>query len=289
MSLAAIVPRVVDARRLDAKSRRSREVRFSARDPALNAFRVSKRPYSTGFWKKWEASRLQSNWIWYAGDGRKMSDRGQRLLNSGADSLSDCELLAVLLLDTSPSGKGTEELSKRLLARLGNLKDLATASIRELCNTSGMGEAEACLLHAAVELGRRIVERPLVRGAPLIRSRQVFEALGPRVAGHRQESFWVASLDVGNRLISCRCVAKGAVTHVDVDPREVYMPLVRDGAVGAIVAHNHPSGDPSPSDDDRLITIRLREAGALLGIPLLDHVILGCGVYYSFADDGQLG
>lgn len=212
----------------------------------------------------------------------------ERLQRHGVDSLSDAELVALVLGSATRSSGGVLETSRRLLAGCGGLQGLARASLGELIALSGVGVARASALLAVVELGRRLWSTPVDRGAPLSNSRQVFDVLRGRLAGQPQEVFVVLALDARHRLLTLVDVAKGSATSVEVHPREVFSPLVRERAAAGIVAHNHPSGDPEPSSDDRELTQRLLQVGRVLGIPLLDHLIVGHGRYVSFADRGLL-
>jgi DNA repair protein RadC len=141
---------------------------------------------------------------------------------------------------------------------------------------------------AAVELGRRIVSTPWPRGVRLRTSREVYDALAPRLRDLRREVFLVILLDGRNRRMDEVRVSEGSLSASIVHPREVFLPAVRASAAALIVAHNHPSGDPRPSPEDREVTWRLSEAGELLGIRLLDHLIVGETAYWSFADEGAL-
>lgn len=141
---------------------------------------------------------------------------------------------------------------------------------------------------AVSELSRRIAAKPLERGAALCCSDDVAAAYGSRLRQQPQESFIVLALDARNRAIAECEVARGTLTSVEVHPREAFRPLIQAGAAAAIALHNHPSGDAEPSHNDHALCQRLRDAGATLGIPLLDFVIVGEGMHVSFADRGWL-
>ena len=199
-----------------------------------------------------------------------------RLYRRGVTALADGELLDVLVGARRSSGDRAREPAhaSELLAAPGGLADLARASPHELARVAGLGRIHAARLAAAFELGRRAVEvaqhRPLIR-APA----DVLALLGPRVAGVQQEMFFAIALDVRNHVLDIVEISRGSVTEVGVHPREVFRPLIRVAAVGAVVAHNHPSGDPTPSLDDIELTRRLCAVGKLVGIPVLDHIVIG--------------
>lgn len=163
-----------------------------------------------------------------------------------------------------------------------SLAELARASPHELAS-AGLGRAGAARLAAAFELGRRAVESAQHR--TFVRTpHDVLALLGPRVAGLQQELFFAIGLDVRHRVLEIVEVARGTVTDVAVHPREVFRPLVRIAAAGAVLAHNHPSGDPLPSADDIELTRRLCAVGKIVGIPVLDHVVIGGNEMRSIAE-----
>jgi DNA repair protein RadC len=165
----------------------------------------------------------------------------------------------------------------------GGVVALSRASPRELALVTGVGEARATRIAAAFELGRRAIEsghRRELLGQP----EDVFRIIAPRVAGLQQEVFISIGVDIRNGLLDIVEVARGTVHSVEVHPREVFRPLVRMAAAGAVVVHNHPSGDPTPSPEDVELTRRLRRAGELIGIPVIDHVVIGDGAFRSIAE-----
>jgi DNA repair protein RadC len=136
---------------------------------------------------------------------------------------------------------------------------------------------------------RRMAARRTARAAPCLRcSAEAYEAIGASLARRTQERFWVVALDARNRPLSRHLVAQGSLASCMVHPREVFAPLVRRRAAAAILVHNHPSGDPTPSPEDERLTERLVEAGRLLGIPVLDHLVVAREGYYSLRDEGRL-
>ena len=200
----------------------------------------------------------------------------------GGEPLSTEELIA-LVLGTGRRGHSAVEVARALLGHAGGLNNLSRASPRELEAVPGVGLARASRLVAAFHLGRRALAKP--GEAPvMLQAADVFRYLRPRLGGMVQEVFCVLALDARNNLIAEIEVARGTLTAVEVHPREVFRPLVRQAAAAAVVAHNHPSGDPRPSEEDLELTARLRRAGDLLGIPILDHVVIGAEGYVSLAE-----
>jgi len=198
---------------------------------------------------------------------------------------TDEQLLAQVL--GGPRARSAE-VSRRLLSSSGGLDGLAGASKEELCRVAGIGRASAERVLASLELGRRAM-RGVTPGERVGSSSDVYSTFWPMMVAERTEIFSCALLDSKLRLIATEMISKGTLTASIVHPREAFRPAIRRSASGIIFAHNHPSGDPFPSDEDRSITSRLEEAGRIVGIPLLDHVIIGSGGdYYSFADSGAL-
>ena len=150
----------------------------------------------------------------------------------------------------------------------------------------GIGEARACALTAVLELARRLEDGAALRGRQVCSSQDAYHLLRPRLSLRDHEAFFALALDAKHRALSVHQVAQGSATSVEVHPREVYAVAVREAGAALIVAHNHPSGDPEPSPQDCSLTNRLVEAGEILGIPLLDHLVVGAGRFVSLADRG---
>ncbi|GIX46796.1 MAG: UPF0758 protein [Candidatus Tectimicrobiota bacterium] len=187
----------------------------------------------------------------------------ERLLQYGEASLSDAQLLAIVLrTGDHASGATALDLARRLLSAFGgDLGALSAASVKELCAVSGVGMAKACEVKAALELGRRLVAR---QQGPLVQfrsSREVANYYMPLLADKKREQFQVVLLDRKNRVLRDVVVSQGSLTASIVHPREVFNPAIRDAAAAVICIHNHPSGDPSPSREDRALTARLVAAG----------------------------
>ena len=212
----------------------------------------------------------------------------ERLRRLGAAALSDAELLA-LVLGTGAGGDDALTVARRLLARTGGLVCFTAAGMAELEAVPGIGGARAAQLRALGEIGIRVATRPLRAGERLLTGDQVYRAYGPRLRHERREVFLCIALDAKRRVLAEHCVAQGHLTGVEVHPRELYRGLVRESASAAVVVHNHPSGDPTPSPDDVILTRRLWQAGLVVGIELLDHIVVGDGRFVSMRADGALG
>jgi len=211
----------------------------------------------------------------------------ERLLKEGSETLSDAQLLAILLR-TGSDQENALQLAIHLLKKFHPLSRLVDVSITELCSVRGIGPAKAAQLKASFELGRRFLSSPLSEGVRLHKSRQVFAHFAPGLRGAKKEFFKIILLDQKNKVIRDVTISEGSLTSTVVHPREVFSPAVRESAASVIFLHNHPSGDPSPSQNDQALTKRLVDVGHLMGIPVLDHVIIGDDRYFSFADAGQI-
>jgi DNA repair protein RadC len=213
----------------------------------------------------------------------ELTDRPrERLLRSGAQAVGDSELVA-LVLGTGVRGRPVLEVAAALVRAVGVIAPLSRASPHELAQFTGVGPARAARLSAAFELGRRAVEVVHHRRS-LGCAGDVYGCIAPRLAGVSQELFFVIGVDVRNGLLDVVEVARGSIAHVEVHPREVFRPLVRMAAAGGVLVHNHPSGDPTPSREDCALTDRMRDVGRLIGIPIIDHVVIGDRSYRSIAE-----
>ena len=206
----------------------------------------------------------------------------ERLWARGTHALGDEELLTILL-GTGVRAHSARSVAADLVATCGGVVAIARASPRELAQVIGVGPERATRIAAAFELGRRAVEVEQHR-EQLGQAEDVYRVVGPRLAGLQQEVFLSIGLDIRNGMLDVVEVARGTVHGVEVHPREVFRPLIRMAAAGAVVVHNHPSGDPTPSADDVALTRRLREVGELLGIPVVDHVVIGDRGFVSIAE-----
>ncbi|WP_455244832.1 RadC family protein [Petrachloros mirabilis] len=211
----------------------------------------------------------------------------ERLLAQGSEALTDAQLLAILLRVGRQSSSAVQ-VGMDILHRLGGVAGLARCGIEELCHVPGVGQAKAAQLKAAIELGRRVLASPLSKGTKISSSRDLFDHYHPTLRDLRHEVFKVVLLDAKHAIVRDATVSEGSLTLSIVHPREVFTMAVRESAAAVIFLHNHPSGDPTPSQEDRILTARLVSAGELLGIRVLDHIVVGDGRYVSFADQGWL-
>jgi DNA repair protein RadC len=206
----------------------------------------------------------------------------ERLLRCGTTELGDDELLA-LILGTGIRDHPARAVALELVRSAGGVGPLSRSSPRELAQIIGVGAARAARVAAAFEIGRRAVDA--VQHRPTLgRAEDVFHCVAPRLAGLAQEVFISIGVDIRNGLLDVVEVARGTVAGVEVHPREVFRPLIRMAAAGGVLVHNHPSGDPTPSAEDLELTRRLREVGRVLGLPIIDHVIVGDRSFRSLAE-----
>ena len=217
------------------------------------------------------------------------SDRPrERLVDLGVSALSSAELLAILL-GSGGAGRSALEIGQLVLAEAGGaLRWIARRPVAALTTVPGVGMARAVMIHASLELGRRMAAEGREDGTPIRSPKDVVGYFAPRMEDLPVEEFHVAVLDSQHRLERDITVTRGILNSSLVHPREVFREAIAEQAAAVILVHNHPSGDPSPSNDDRVVTEQLVAAGRLLDIPVHDHVIIGRGRYTSFAEAGLL-
>jgi DNA repair protein RadC len=205
----------------------------------------------------------------------------ERLRTVGARYLSRRELIA-LLVGTGGAAGGVFTIADRLLSVSGgSLRRMAATDIRALQEVPGVGEATASKVLAALELGRRTAAEVADDDAPIRGPDDVFRRMHPRLRGLPQEEFHALVLNTRHRVVREVAVTRGILDASLVHPREVFRIAVVEGAAGVVLVHNHPSGDPTPSSEDRAVTRQLVAAGRALGIPVLDHVVIGDGTFRS--------
>ena len=210
----------------------------------------------------------------------------ERLSKYGVDKLSAQEILAVLL-GRGISGESVTVTSQRLLSRFGNLKGIANATLEELSDIKGIGPAKASQIKAAFELAKRLEDPPESDKKPVVKTPEDVENLvRTKLKGKKKEYFLVLSLDTRGKLIKTSEVSVGSLDSSIVHPREVFKEALTASAASVIFVHNHPSGDPEPSEDDIKLTKRLTDAGDILGIDVLDHVITGDDDFRSLKREG---
>ncbi|AUC77498.1 MULTISPECIES: RadC family protein [unclassified Olleya] len=212
----------------------------------------------------------------------------EKLLYKGKAILSDAELVAILI----GSGNRTESavsLCKRILSSVdNNLSELGKLSIKQLMAFKGIGEAKAISIIAALELGRRRRGEEALQKKKITSSASVFELMQPIIGELPHEEFWIVYLNNSNKVIYKNQLSKGGITGTLVDTRLVLKTALEVGAVGLILAHNHPSGTLKPSQADKDVTLKLKTAAQSLDIKVLDHLIVTENAYFSFADESIL-
>ncbi|HWO89757.1 MAG TPA: DNA repair protein RadC [Gemmatimonadales bacterium] len=212
----------------------------------------------------------------------------ERLFRLGPTALTTSELVA-LVLSTGVAGRSALDLADSLLDSGGpEWADLLRRSPTELARSYGIGAAKAARIAAALELGRRLQETPRPERARIRAAGDVYRWYAPTLCDLAAEEFHVLALDTQSCVLRDVLVTRGILNGSLVHPREVFRAAIAEAAAGIIVVHNHPSGDPTPSPDDRAITRQLVEAGRLIDLPVYDHVVIGRGRYVSFAESGML-
>jgi DNA repair protein RadC len=213
----------------------------------------------------------------------------EKLMFAGPCSLSSAELLA-LVIRTGTGDKSAVQLAEEVIAYADTAAGgLGKADARELTDIDGIGEAKACSIAAAVELGKRLISNRVMETSCRITDvSDVAELLSGEMMYEDRELFMAIYLNTRMNVVSKKIISIGGLDSTLVHPREVFSPAVRKGAAAVIVAHNHPSGDPEPSEEDILLTERLLESSRILGIRLVDHVIIGSGRYVSLRDEGLI-
>lgn len=211
----------------------------------------------------------------------------EKLLQRGASSLSDAELLAIFLR-TGVVGKSAVDLARELLVHFGSLTSLFAASEKEFCAIHGMGLAKYVQLQAVVEMARRSLQEEMRTGDALNSPRAVRDYLQLLLQARRQEVFVAIFLDAQHRVVATEELFHGTLTQTSVYPREIVKRALHHNAAALIFAHNHPSGVAEPSDADRLLTEELKKALALVDVRVLDHFIVAGAGCLSFAEKGWL-
>jgi len=212
----------------------------------------------------------------------------EKLQLKGKNTLSNAELIAILFR----SGNLTEsavDIAKRILNKVGdNLVEVSRMSIEDLLEFKGIGRVKAATLIAALELGKRRNETEVLMKEKISGSKDAFEIFRNVIGDQIYESFWIIMLNKANRVIHRCCISEGGISGTIVDQKKIYKIALDHHASSIILGHNHPSGNIHPSEADQKITKKIKEAGALLDVAVLDHIIVGDDKYYSFADEGVL-
>lgn len=212
----------------------------------------------------------------------------EKLLQKGRSVLSDAELVAILI-GSGSRAESAVDLSKRILASANNnLNELGKLSVKQLMQFKGIGEAKAVSIAAALEIGRRRRGEEASIISKITSSKDVFELLQPVLGELPHEEFWIIYLNNANKVLFKEQLSKGGITGTLVDVRLVMKNALEQGAIGLILAHNHPSGTLKPSSADKQLTQKLKQAALVLDLKVLDHLIITQNSYLSFADEGLL-
>ena len=212
----------------------------------------------------------------------------EKMMAKGKAALSDSELLAILLR-TGLEGQSAVDLARTILGNVDNdLIKLSDLSLKELKDIKGIGEAKAITIMAALELGKRRRAAEATLPEEVKDSKASYERFLPYINDMKQEHFLVLYLDQSFHELGVECISHGGTTNVIADPRVIFKRALDLGATCIVLGHNHPSGNPRPSKDDRMLTQKIDAAGKLLDIAVIDHIIIGKERYYSFRDHGEM-
>jgi len=212
----------------------------------------------------------------------------EKLLTKGAKSLSDAELIAILI-GSGNTNESAVELAKRILnSTQNNLNELGKKTIDDLTKFKGIGEAKAISIIAALELGKRRKLAEVIEKTKISGSQDVFDYMQAFISDLQHEEFWVLYLDRSNKIIEHTKISQGGVAGTVIDVKIILKNAVQKLVSSIIICHNHPSGNLNPSDADIKITKKIADAAKLFDINILDHIIIGDNKYFSFADEGMI-
>ena len=212
----------------------------------------------------------------------------EKLIHKGSRALSDAELIAILI-GSGNRDESAVALSKRILASVGNkLSEIASLSVNDLMRFKGIGEAKAISIVTALELGRRRKASEATKNDIIKSSRDVYELMHPIIGELNHEEFWVFFLNNAQKIKGRQNVSKGGIASTLVDVRMIFKSALEHLATSIVLCHNHPSGNPTPSEHDINLTKKLVQGGKVLDIKVLDHIIVTPGSYYSFANENML-
>lgn len=212
----------------------------------------------------------------------------EKLILKGKSVLSDAELVAILI-GSGNSEMSAVELSKSILNQVdNNLNSLSKLSLNELKKHKGIGEAKALSIISALELGRRRKDSEAPKKTIIRSSKDIYDLLTPYLLDLNHEEFWVVLLNRANHVLKLEKISSGGISGTVADPKLIFKTALENLASAVILVHNHPSGNTNPSDADIVLTKKMKEAGKVLEIPVLDHLIFTDSDYYSFADEGRL-
>ncbi|MBR2138127.1 MAG: DNA repair protein RadC [Bacilli bacterium] len=208
----------------------------------------------------------------------------ERLLNDGVESLSNEELLSIII-KTGTKNISVKELSRNILKELNNINDLKDITINKLINIKGIGKVKAIEIIASIELGKRVYIQNNKEEVTLNNSSKIYEYFKNIFINEKQENFYAIYLNTKSKLISYKLLFKGTINTSCVHPREIFKYAFLESAYSVVVIHNHPSGDPTPSKMDDELTQVLFNIGKVMSLPILDHIIIGNNKYYSYYEE----
>jgi len=218
-----------------------------------------------------------------------VSDRPrEKMLNKGKQALTDAELIAILMGSGNRSESAVELAQRILREHKNNLIEISKLSIHDLMKFRGIGEAKAISIVAALELGYRRLKSEVIEKKAITTSKNAFDYMNCIIGDSQHEEFSILLLDRANQIIGEKNISKGGLSATVVDPKKIFSIALENKASNIILCHNHPSGNLKPSQQDNSITEKIVNAGKLLEINILDHIIIGKNSYFSYADEGQL-
>ena len=220
---------------------------------------------------------------WSSGDQPR-----EKLILMGSAALSDAELLAILLRSGTRNHSALDISREILQLHSNSLAAVAKLSVHELMEFKGVGQTKAVSIAAALELGRRRVTENTVRKKQVTTSSDAYDLLFPKMRDLTQEAFWIILLDRRSHVITLEEIHRGGMAAMIVDPKIIFQRALERKACSIILSHNHPSGSATPSMEDIRLTEKIKAGGHLMDIRVLDHIIIGEGTYYSFADEGKI-
>lgn len=211
----------------------------------------------------------------------------ERLIKHGPENLSDAEILAILLRVGNFESTAID-LARKIIKDFDGFRGLDTRSVSELCQINGIGPAKAAQIKAALEAGKRLFLEQVKNSKKVESSDDVFHLVAPHLKNKNREVFKILLLTSRNTIISEKTVFEGSLTESMVSAREVIKEAINQSAASIVFVHNHPSGNPAPSEEDKRVTRQLKTACEVVGVHVLDHIIIGQDGYYSFADSGLI-
>ena len=212
----------------------------------------------------------------------------EKLLEKGIESLSNAELIAIIIGSGNTEESAVDVAKKILISYGNNLNELGKSNVNNLKTFKGIGEAKAINIIAALEIGRRYRVSEIIKKPGISGSSDVYNVFKPLISHIPHEEFWVLYLNRSNKIISKNRISKGGVAGTVIDIKIIFKTAIEHLASSIIIVHNHPSGNLMPSENDIKITNKMKEAGKLVDIPVIDHLIISEAGFYSFADEGKI-